>query len=327
MTGSRWGIMGTGGIAGAMAGTLRAVGSDIVAVGSARPRASERFAEQWEIPLALGLHRAVAETDEVEIVYVATTNDLHHRNVLDCIELGKPVLCEKPIALNARQAAEMLGAARAAGVFVMEAMWMRFMPFLAKVDELIADGAIGDIRHVQATHSYPAPTDISRRWASRDLGGGSLLDLGIYPISLVHHLLGPPTDFAANAHVGPTGVDLETRVMSRHSRDTTASVMSAFSTETPNEAVVSGSDALLRIHAPFFHSPLVTVERRGEVLASFDTDYGGNGFRFEVAETERCVTEGLIESPLRPHADTLAVMEWMDAIRSRCGVEFAADST
>jgi predicted dehydrogenase len=221
----------------------------------------------------------------------------------------------------------MLGAAGDADVFVMEAMWMRFMPFLEKVDALIVEGAIGDIRHVQATHSYPASTDTSRRWMSRDLGGGSLLDLGIYPISLVYHLLGPPTDFEANAHVGPTGVDLETRVMSRHAGDTSASVVSAFSADTPNEAIVSGSDALLRVHAPFYHSPLVTMERRGEVVASFDTDYGGNGFRFEVAEAERCVGEALTESPIRPHADTLAVMEWMDGIRGRCGVEFPEDVT
>jgi predicted dehydrogenase len=319
--------MGTGGIADTMVKTLRAVGSEVVAVGSARPGAPERFAAQWGVPAAVGSHRGVAEVEDLDIVYVATTNDLHYTNVLDCIELGKPALCEKPIALNARQTREMFGSARDAGVFVMEAMWMRFMPFLAKVDELIAGGAIGDVRHVLATHSYPASTDTSRRWVSRKLGGGSLLDLGIYPLSFVHHLLGPPTDFEANAHVGPTGVDLETRVMSRHAGDTSASVVSAFSADTPNEAIVSGSDALLRVHAPFYHSPLVTVERRGEVVASFNTDYGGNGFRFEVAEAERCVRECLLQSPIRPHADTLAVMEWMDRIRGRCGVEFPEDVT
>jgi predicted dehydrogenase len=327
VTGLRWGIMGTGGIAGAMTETLHAVGSEVVAVGSARPGAPERFAAQWDIPLAVSSHRAVAEVGDVDIVYVATTNDLHHRNVLDCIELAKPVLCEKPIVLNARQASEMLRAASDAGVFVMEAMWMRFMPFLEQVDELINGGSIGDLRHVHATHSYPAPTDALRRWVSRELGGGSLLDLGIYPISFVHHLLGPPTDFEANAHVGPTGVDIETRVMSRHEDDTSASVMSSFSADLPNEAIVSGSEALLRIHAPFYHSPLVTVERRGDVVASFDTGYGGNGFRFEVAEAERCVSEGRTESGVRTHADTLAVMEWLDVVRDRCGVEFVADAT
>lgn len=327
MTGLRWAIMGTGGIAGAMTETLHSVGSEVVAVGSARPGAPERFAAQWGIPLAVGSHRAVAEVVDVDIVYVATTNNLHHRNVLDCVEFAKPVLCEKPIALNARQAGEMLRAARDAGAFVMEAMWMRFMPFLEQVDELIKGGSIGDLVHVHATHSYPASTDALRRWVGLELGGGSLLDLGIYPISFVHHLLGPPTDFEANAHVGPTGVDLETRVMSRHGNGTTASMMSSFSAELPNEAIVSGSEALLRIHAPFYHSPLVTVERRGDVVASFDTGYVGNGFRFEVAEAERCVIEGLTESPVRAHADTLAVMEWLDVIRDRCGVRFLADAT
>jgi len=319
--------MGTGNIAGAMAGVLESVGSPVMAVGSGRPGAPELFAQQWSVPRAVHSHRAVAEIDEIDIVYVATTNDRHLRNVLDCVDLGKPALCEKPMAFNARQAAEMLRGARDAEVFVMEALWMCFQPFLAKVDDLIADGAIGEIRHVQAGLFFPARRDASRRWMSLDLGGGSLLDLGVYSLSLVRHLLGPPTSFEANAHVGPTGVDLDTRVLSHHVGDASASVTSAFTATTTNEAVVSGTEAQIVIHAPFHHSPLVTLERRGEVVASYDTSIEGHGFQFEIAEAERCVKGTLTESPMRLHADTLGVLEWMDAIRARCGIEFPADAT
>lgn len=325
MTGLRWGVMGSGGIAGAMTGALQSFGSLVVAVGSARPGAAESFAQEWNLPHAVDSHRAVAEIDEVDVVYVATTNDRHLRNVLDCIELGMPVLCEKPTAVNGGQAQLMLGAASAAGVFVMEGLWMRFQPFLAKVDDLIADGAIGAIEHVAVDFSYPAPTDVSRRWMSRELGGGSLLDLGIYPLSLVHHLVGSPLGFEAGAQVGPTGVDLETSVSSHHAGGATAMMTSSFVSDLSNAAVVSGAEAQIRIHPPFHHSPRVTVERAGEIIAAFDTSYEASGFHFEIAEVERCLLAGLIESPLRPHADTLAVMEWMDAIRRQCGVKFPQD--
>ena len=154
-----------------------------------------------------------------------------------------------------------------------------------------------------------------------------LLDLGIYPLSLIHHLLGPPLDFEATADLGPTGVDLSTTVLSRHEGGTAGTMASSFVQQMDNTAVVEGSRGVIRIHAPFHHSPLVTVEHHDEVVASYDTSYEGHGFRFEIAETERCVAESRIESTVRPHADTIAVMRWMDAIRSECGVTFGADAS
>jgi predicted dehydrogenase len=321
----RWGIMGTGGIAAAMTGVLRSAESRVVAVGSGRADAAASFAAEHDIPTPVDSHRAVADLDDVDIVYVATTSNLHHQNVLDCIAAGKAVLCEKPVALNARDAAHMLEMARNAGVFVMEAMWMRFLPFISKLDALIAAGTIGDVTSVQADFMYMAPPDPTRRWWNRELGGGSLLDLGIYPLTLAHHLLGPPEELAAMARLSDTGVDIDTRVISHHAGRAAAALSSGFTADTANEATVAGTEGRIRVHAPFHHSPRLSVERRDEVVATHDTAYEGHGFRFEVAETERSVAAGLIESPIRPHADTLAVMEWMDAIRARCGVAYDAD--
>lgn len=311
--------MGTGDIAGTMVETLQSVGSPVAAVGSGTPERAAAFAAQHGIPAAVGSHRAVAERDDVDIVYVATTHDRHHPNVLDAVAVGKHVLCEKAVALNAAQAREMYAAAAAAGVVLMEAMWMRFCPFIATVDELIADGVIGEVADVQVMFGYVPPE--GRRWTDHDLGGGTLLDLGVYSLSLAHHLLGAPTEFAALAQL-QAGVDVDIRVISVHADDAGASVGATFLADAANEAVVGGRNGRLRIHAPFHHSPLITVERFGEVVASHDTSFEGHGFRFEVAEIERCVTEGLAESPLRPAADTIAVMEWMDAIRAQIGVVY-----
>jgi predicted dehydrogenase len=323
----RWGIMGTGGIAEAMATTLAAAGSAVTVVGSPRPGAAESFADRLHIGRAVDSHAALAQADEVDVVYVATTNDRHHRNVLDAVAGGKAVLCEKPIALNTAQASEMLTAATAAGVFTMEAIWMRFLPFIARLDELIADGAIGEVTHVSANFSYPATLDPQRRWLNRSLGGGALLDLGIYPISLIHHLLGPPQRFQASARLSATGVDVATQVISHHANEATAAAMCSFTADTTTEAVVAGREGRIRLHAPFYHSRRLTVERKREVVAEYDTDFTGNGLRFEVAEVERCIADGRLQSPIRPHADTLEVMDWLDAIRQRVGVRYDADPT
>jgi predicted dehydrogenase len=325
MTTARWGIMGTGGIAATMTSTLRDLGSPVVAVGSGRPGEAQSFADEWSIATPVDSHAAVADVDAVDVVYVATTNDRHHDNVLAAIAAGKPVLCEKPLALNARQADDMLAAALRAEVFAMEAMWMRFLPFVAKLDEVLGNGAVGPITHVAANFSYPASLDPDRRWLNRELGGGALLDLGIYPISLIHHLLGSPLRFEAAAQISDTGVDVATQVISAHAGGATASAMCSFTSDTTMEAVVSGPEGRIRLHAPFHHSRRLTLERRGQVIDTFDTDFVGHGIRFEVAEVHRCLAAGLTESPTRPHRDTLEVMEWLDAIRARCGVSYEAD--
>ena len=317
--------MGTGGIAATMAETLRAGGATISAVGSARPGAAETFAGPWAIPHALSSHRAVAEHDDVDIVYVATTNEAHHRNVLDSITAGKPVLCEKPLALNGGQARAMLEAGRRANVLVVEAMWMSFLPFLSTMDRLIARGEIGEPLDLQASFGFPMTADPDRRWLNRHLGGGTLIDMGVYPLTLAHHLLGDPDAFDARARLGPTGVDLHTQVTSHHPGGTSASVTVSFLADLTGEAVLAGTEGRVRLHAPFHHTSLMTLERRGEVVASHDTSHSGHGFRFQVAEMERCVRDGLTESQMRPHADTLAVMDWMDEIRARCGVVYTAD--
>ena len=325
MSGLRWGIMGTGGIAASMTEALRAAGSPVMAVGSSRPGAAAAFAREWDIPMGVGSHREVAAVHDVDIVYVATASSDHYQNVLDCISSGKPALCEKPVALNVRNAAHMLETARNNEVFVMEAMWMRFLPFISELDAIIATGSIGEVLSVQADFMYMAPQDPARRWLKRELGGGSLLDLGIYPLTLAHHLLGPPEEFAALARLSDTGVDIDTRVIAHHSGGATSSLSCGFTSDAANEAIIAGTEGRVRIHGPFQNAPRLSIEHRNEVTDVRDVTYEGHGLRFEIDEVEDCIAAGRLESGVRPHADTLAVMRWMDAIRSRCGVVYDAD--
>lgn len=181
--------------------------AELVAVGSRTAAAAERFAERFDVPHPFGSYDALAVADDIDVVYVATTNDLHCENTLMYLAAGKAVLCEKPLALNHHQAADMATTARSNGRFLMEAMWMRFLPFVAKIDELVAAGSIGPVRHVQADFGFPADPDPGRRWFDPGLGGGSLLDVGIYPFTLAYHILGEPEQVEAVVSTAPSGVD------------------------------------------------------------------------------------------------------------------------
>ncbi len=326
MTPARWGIVGTGGMAAKMATTMRAHPDvDVVAVGSRSIEAARFFAEAHEIPHADGSHDAVAGRDDVDVVYVASTNDLHRENVLSCLEAGKPVLCEKPLALNATQAAEMVDAAAGAGVFFMEAMWMRFQPFLDTVDELVASGAIGKIRLFQATFGFPANPDPARRWFNPAMGGGSLLDLGIYPVTLAYHLLGPPVSCSSEADLTPDSVDRQLSVSGLHESGAMSTLTSSLLGDAANEAIISGDKGRIRIHSPFHHSHRVTLEREGAAVAAYDTGHEGTGLEFEIDEVHRCLAEGLTESTRMPLGDSLAVMRWMDEIRQEAGIVYPGE--
>ena len=196
---------------------------------------------------------------------------------------------------------------------------------MKKLDELIDDGRIGELRHISASLSFPLSLDPERRWANRAMGGGALLDLGVYPLTLAHHLAGPAERFEAISREADTGVDVSTDVISNHAGGVIASVGCNVVAHGANEAVISGTEARIRIHANFHHSQRLTVERGGDVVETIDVGYDGHGFQFEIAEVERCIAHGLTESPLRTHADTLAVLAWMDAIRERVGIVFPQD--
>jgi predicted dehydrogenase len=315
-----WGILSTGQMAAAMVPAIREAGGEVTAVASRSTATAASFASRHGIPQWFGAYEALANP-ALDAVYVASTNQSHRDDSIAILEAGVAVMCEKPMALDAVGAAAMAEVARSSGSFLMEAMWMVFQPAFETLVRLIGEGVIGAVHHMQADFGFPADLDPTGRLADPALGGGALLDIGIYPLTLAHALLGTPDRFEASGVIGFTGVDLQVGVTSVHG-DALADLSASFVADTSMEAVVSGSTGRLRLHAPFHHSPRITLHHRGDQVDLWDCSYQGSGYRFEVAEVQRCLAEGRLESHRRPLSDTLEVMQWMDQIRHRIGVSY-----
>jgi predicted dehydrogenase len=319
----RWGILATGSIAASFAEAVdQTEGGEVVAVGSRAEATARQFAEAHGIPRWYDSYAGVMADPEVDVVYVATTNDLHHANTLDALAAGKHVLCEKPLALNSGQAIEMVNTARHSGLFLMEAMWMRFQPYFYKLEELVSEGRLGSIRWIQADFGFPARYDPAGRLFNPVLGGGSLLDLGVYPLTFAYSFLGEPVDVDATATLHERGVDEQVAMTLRHAGGAVSSLSCSIVADTSTEATVAGTRGRVRVHSPFHHSPMLSLQQAGSTVEVFDTSYEGNGLRFEAEEVHRCLQAGLLESPRVPHHDTLTVMRIMDEVRGRIGVVY-----
>lgn len=316
--------MGTGGMASTLWSAIRAEGGEVVAVSSASQARADRFASDHGIPRAHGHHHALVEDTDVDVVYVATTNDRHHDDALACIAADRPVLVEKPFCLNLAQAREVVERARARQVFLMEAMWMRFQPAFLEVERRIADGQIGPPQLVQADLGFRADSDPSGRLFTARLGGGSLLDVGVYPLTLALSFLGVPTDAHAVARLNEDGVDTQVSAAMRHARGTSTWSCS-LATDSGMEATVGGPEGSLRFEAPFHHSARITRRHRGEVVEEFTVPEAELTYRFEVREVHDCLDSGRTESHRMPHDLTLSVMRWMDDLRRQIGVAYPGE--
>ncbi|NIA24219.1 MAG: Gfo/Idh/MocA family oxidoreductase [Gammaproteobacteria bacterium] len=322
----RWGIMGAGRIASSLVEAIRQVpGGEVVAIGSSSRERAKAFADLHDIPGWYGTYEEVARDPNVDVVYVATTNELHHANTLTALEHGKPVLCEKPFALNHRQAEEMVAAARKRDVFLMEAMWMRFQPAISRLEAIVRSRRLGEVRSVQANFGFLAGPHPSGRLFDRSLGGGTIMDLGVYVVTFAMMLLGAPDRITATAEMSDAGIDEQAGIVLHHRNGGLSTLSTSFVADSSMEAFVSGPDGHVRVHAPFHHSPMLSIERRGSVVETIDTSHEGSGYRFEVEEVHRCLLEGATESPRMSLDDTLAVMHILDRIRDQIGLTFPGE--
>lgn len=320
MTDFRWGILGTGKIAGEFAEGLCAVdGAELAAVGSRSQESASRFASKHGARRTHATYASLANDPEVDAVYVSTPHPYHAENTLLCLEAGKPVLCEKPFALNAREAAKMSEYARARGVFLMEAMWTRWNPVTVRVREIISSGRLGEIRQVVCDFGFRADFDERGRLFDPALGGGALLDVGVYPVSWAHMVFGrEPDEITGIAERGPTGTDDQSAYLLRFG-GALAILSSAVRTETRREAVIHGTEGSL--HVPTFWRPdrllLDGEEERFEIR--------GNGMNYEAEEVMRCIAAGKTESETMPLDESLAVMRTMDTLRSQFGLKYPGE--
>ena len=322
----RWGILGTGRIARDFATALRDTpGATLTAVASRERATAVDFADAFGIPLRLAGYDGLAACRDVDLVYIATPHALHAENALAMLAGGKGVLCEKPFALNRAQADQVVALAKSRGVFLMEAMWTRFMPALEEAKRILASGVLGEVSQASADFGFVASGGPASRLFDPRLGGGALLDVGIYPLSIAAYLLGAVADVRALAELGPTGVDLQTVFTLRHAGGALSTCACSLKARTPGLMTLSGRRGQLRLDAPFHRAPTLTLQLADEPPQVIPTPYLGNGYVHEAIEAQRCWQAGLVESPAMTHEQTLHLMGVLDAIRAQIGVRYPGD--
>ncbi len=313
---TRWGILATGNIAHKFAEGLAAVrGARLVACGSRNKDRARAFADQFDIPRAHGSYKALANDDEVEVVYIATPHPFHRDNALACLDGGKAVLVEKPFAVNTRQGRDIVDTARRKGLFCMEAMWTRFFPVMVELRRLLADGRIGQVRMVQADFGFRCNWDPQHRLLNPDLGGGGLLDVGIYPLSLASMVLGGFEAVTGLAEIGDTGVDTQAGIVGRHPDDRISVLSCAVQTTTPREAWILGTEGRVHIPDPWFAPRSMTVIDPDGAEETFEPEATGNGYNHQAQAVADCLARGKTESPVMGLDETLAILETMDQLR------------
>ncbi len=319
----RWGIIGTGNISSQFARGLAVLpDAELVAVGSRARASAEAFAAKFDVPHRHASYEALARDPDVDAVYVGTPHSLHRANSMMCLQAGKAVLCEKPFAINAAEAEEVINLAREKGRFLMEAMWTRFLPLTKKVRELLATGEIGPVQMLAADLGFRARFDPKHRLFDPELGGGALLDVGIYPISLASMIFGSPTRIASMAHMGQTGVDEQAAVTLGYEEGQLAVLYTSIRTTTPKEAILMGTKGQIRIHAPMFVPSKLTLSVDGQDDQVIEMPFTGNGYNYEATEVMNCLRAGRLESELIPLDETLSIMRTLDAIRAQWGLKY-----
>jgi len=323
----RWGILGTGGIAHAFATALMETpGAVLAAVGSRSVDSAEKFGREFGSPAAYGSYDALCHANDIDIIYIGTPHTMHAENALMALGAGKAVLCEKPFAMHLGQAERVVALARQKKLFLMEAMWTRYMPALAELQRMIAAGDIGVPQQLHADFGFLAPTDPAHRVNDRALGGGALLDLGIYPLSIATAIMGPVSKVQALAQMSATGVDAQTGFTLLHEGGAMSICSCSLLAKTTNELTVSGPLGRVRMDAMFHRSASVTVTFASGVAHTVATPYLGNGYVHEALEASRCIREGLLESPGMTLDQTLSLMRTLDTIRSQIGLHYPADT-
>jgi predicted dehydrogenase len=321
---TRWGILGTGGIASAFAADLPLVdGADLAAVGSRTPEAAARFAEKHGIARAHGSWADLAADPDVDVVYVATPHAFHLPAAMACLQAGKAVLCEKPMTLDLTSSALLVQEARLRKVFLMEAMWMRCNPAIRDIVRQIEAGAIGTVRAVHADFGLQGPFEATHRLRNPEMGGGALLDLGVYPINLAHLILGAPASIQSWAHLTPELVDENTGLLFGYESGAVAALTCSINGATRNAASITGTEGRIDLPPGFFTPKSFVLTPAGGEPREFTFPFEGRGYRWEAAEVQRCLTEGRLESPLMPQNTTLEIMNLLDTVRTQIGVTYS----
>ncbi|WP_240415155.1 Gfo/Idh/MocA family protein [Paenibacillus periandrae] len=322
----KWGIAGPGNISRQFVKDLAyAEGAEVVAVAGRSLEKAESFAKEFNIPQAYGSLEQLAEDPQVDIVYVGTLHPAHKDNTLTFLRAGKAVLCEKPFTMNAAEAAEMITYAKENRVFLMEAMWTRHLPAIHKVRQWLEEGKIGEVRLVKADFGFNIGWKPESRLLNHALGGGTLLDAGIYPISFISMVYGTqPVNIMSSARMGETGVDEQFSLLFEYEGKRAASLNGSVQLAMVNDAYIFGTKG--HIHVPLFLAARSAILKvTGEEPVTYEDDRKAHGFVFEAEEAMACLREGRTESKIMPLDETLAIMTTIDTIRKQWNLTYPAD--
>lgn len=323
MTDIRWGILATGGIAHAFTADLRTAGLDVVAVGSRSAESARAFAEQYGIAHAHGSYEALVADPEVDIVYVASPHSHHLAHATLALEAGKHVLIEKAVTLDADEAIALRDLAASRGLLVMEAMWTRYLPHMVRVREIVAAGTLGEVRTVIADHTQRISDDPAHRLNALELGGGALLDLGIYPVSFAVDILGPIESARAVGRLAETGADSDVAIAAVHAGGGLSSIAVSSRAAGPNTAHVIGTDARIDIDRVWYTPTSFRVTATdGTVIEDYTSAFAGGGMQFEALYAEHLLREGRTDSDLLPFDESITIMATLDDIRAQLGVVY-----
>lgn len=325
-----WGVIGPGGIANRFAGALAAVpGARLAAVFARDAAKGQAYAEQWQrggapARVTTALAELLADPS-VDAVYIATPHSNHGEYIRAVLEAGKPVLCEKPLVTSLEEGQALVDLARAKGVFLMEAVWTRFLPAYDLAGQMLRDGAIGELRAMQSSFCFTGPADLSHRCWNPALAGGSLWDIGIYNLVVTRWVLQQfnggvcpePLSIDVAATLAPTGVDASVTATLHFPGGVTSQFRCGFDATSINAFEALGSQSSLRFPTDFWQAEAVERVTRKAPIERVEAPFAVNGFEGEIAEAQACIRAGLLESPRMPHAETLALLRWMDAIRER----------
>ncbi|TFD59063.1 Gfo/Idh/MocA family oxidoreductase [Cryobacterium suzukii] len=323
----RWGILATGGIAHLFTSDLVQNGHTVQAVGSRSQASGDAFAAEFGIPTAHPSYEALVNDPEVDVIYVSTPHPFHAEHAALALNAGKHVLIEKPIALNAREARQIVDLAASKNLLVLEAMWTRFLPHMVRIREILAAGTLGDVRSLLADHTQDLPDDPEHRINSLALGGGALLDLGVYPVNFAHAVFGVPETILASASFKTTGADAQVATIFRYTGGQIATTFSASDTLGPTSASIVGAEGRIDIDAVWYApTGFRVLDNVGTVLETYvSTEFPGRGMHFEALEAEALIRAGKVSSDIMPAEESVAIMHTLDAVRARIGLRYPGE--
>lgn len=318
-----WGILGCGKIADKFAQDLTLLeNTKLIAVASRSKERAESFGAKHSALRTYGSYEELVNDDTIDVIYIATRHPLHYSSTMLCLNHNKNVLCEKPFAMNRSEVQNMINLATEKKLFLMEALWSRFLPAIEKMKSLIEEGLIGEVKIIQADFGFKAMQDSSNRLFNKTLGGGSLLDIGIYPLFISQLILGIPSNINANAIFTSSGIDESCGMILKYDSGALAVLYSTFTSTTTNEAFVHGTKGTLKLHNRFHQSSQLSFIKNEKTIEIFDLPLIGLGYAHEIMHVNECLASGLTQSPKMTHQDSLNLIALLDEVRKEIGLKY-----